>query len=521
MARAEALRLGPFVGGLNTASDPTAVADSELVVCNNFELDIDGSLVSRPPIVETVNLSATWTERIVIIGRGSFPGGDYLIGSNTNGVFSFDGSTWTLISAPLKSKVALQYNDNMYIVPQPGAGAVGGRWSPSGGFVADTNMPEGEAAVFHKSRMFVVPGLGASTNSSRLRFTDPITSTTLTWTSTNLVDVSQGDGQKLIDIIVYNDNLLMFKQDSTFLLAYDIKPSDAILRNINSVIGVTSRRCVVTYENSVYIFHEGQIYEVVNYDFSRINMKVPLDYDPTVPSSTTRAEEVFLSLIGDRLIIRFFNKIYVYGLRTRTWSTWSSVNETLHNFGPLMAFPTNAAQASNTKYYAGSSITQHENVFYILDGYNSTDQEKTLSTNYDITCTATTKNYDLADSHHFKKLMWWGADILTTRNISGLANPIIQSFGVTWTQMAANTWSFYATRTWGQPLTIAPTITTDITNTVDAGRMFVKFLKTLRFRQINFTVKLLTNGTTGQGPPRLFTLTAMIGSKQTVTKQVN
>ena len=48
MARAEALRLGPFVGGINTASDATAVADSELVDCVNFELDIDGSLVGRP-----------------------------------------------------------------------------------------------------------------------------------------------------------------------------------------------------------------------------------------------------------------------------------------------------------------------------------------------------------------------------------------------------------------------------------------------------------------------------------------
>jgi hypothetical protein len=521
MARAEALRLGPFVGGLNIASDPTAVADSELVVCNNFELDIDGSLIARPPIVETVNLSATWTERINIIGRGSFSGGDYLIGSNTNGTFAFDGNAWTTISASLKSRVALQYNDKMYIVPQPGNGAQGGYWSPGGAFTADTNMPEGEAAVFHKSRMFIVPGISATTNSSRLRFTDPITSTTLTWTSTNLIDVSQGDGQKLIDIIIYNDNLMLFKNDSTYLLAYDIKPSDAILRNINSVIGVTTRNCVVTYENSVYVFHEGEVFEIINYDFTRINLKVPFVFDSSVPASTTRAEEVFLSILGDRLLVRFFNKIYIYGLRTRTWSTWSSVNETLHNFGPLMAFPTNAPQASNTKYYAGSSITQHESVFYILDGYSSTEQEKTLSTNYDISCTIQTKNYDLADSHHFKKLMWWGADILTRRNVTGTATPVIQSFGVTWTQMAANPWSFYTVKTWGQPLTDIPTAITSITYAGDLGRMFVKFLKALRFRQINFTLTLLTTGTTVQGPPRVFTLTAIIGSKQTVTKQVN
>ena len=48
----DALQIGPFVGGLNTFSDPSAVADNELVVCDNFELDLDGSLKSRPPFID-------------------------------------------------------------------------------------------------------------------------------------------------------------------------------------------------------------------------------------------------------------------------------------------------------------------------------------------------------------------------------------------------------------------------------------------------------------------------------------
>src|SRR5689334_13242360 len=125
MARGEALRFGPFVGGLNTGSDPTAVADSELVDCVNFELDIDGSLVGRPPIVEAANLSATWTKRINIIGNAIFSSGSYLIGSNSDGTYAFDGTGWSTILAGLESRVAIQYNDNVYIIPAPTSG-VGG-----------------------------------------------------------------------------------------------------------------------------------------------------------------------------------------------------------------------------------------------------------------------------------------------------------------------------------------------------------------------------------------------------------
>ncbi len=520
MARAEALRFGPFVGGLNTGSDPTAVADSELVDCCNFELDIDGSLVGRPPIVETINNAATWTKRINIIGNAIFATGSYIIGSNSDGTYAFDGAAWTTILAGLESRVAIQYNDNVYIIPAPTSGVGGGRWNPTTGYTADASMPKGEAAVIHKTRLYVVPGISATTNASRLTFTDPITSTTLSWPGANILDVSPGDGEKLVDIIVYNDNLLLFKQDSTFILAYDLQPSDAILRAANTTIGATTRRCVVQYENSAYVYHEGNVFEIVNYDFNRINIKVPFLYDGTAPS--TRLEEVFLSLLGDRLVCRYYNRIYVYGLKTRTWSRWESSDAVLHNFGPLVEFPSNPTQSVSTKYYAGSSVQNQETLVYIPDGYDATTKESsTAGGNQDIKCFFITKNFDLADSHHFKKMMWWGADVYTTRDIAGLATPIVTSFQVKWGDLAGMTWGALAGRSWGQPLVNSVVVETDVAITVTASRKFIKFLKTMRFRQINYRVNMLYDGTTSQGPCRLFTLTAIIGSKQTVPKQVN
>lgn len=523
MARGQALRLGPFVGGMNTASDATTVADSELVDCVNFELDIDGSLTGRPPIVETT--APGGTGNFLAIGRAIIAGVSYVIfARSSGGVYAYDGSSLTTIKSNLKSKVALQYQDNVYIVPAPGTSGTqaGGRWDGST-FTADASMPEGEAAVFHKSRMFIVPGAGATTNTSRLYRTDIISSTTLSWGS--FTEVSPGDGEALVDVIVYNDNLMLFKQDSTYVLAYDLQPTDAIVRAISSTIGATAYNCVALYENSVFVYHEGSVFEIVNYDFARTNLKVPFEYDGAVPTSRTRTQNVFLSIVGDRLVLRYYNRIYVYGLKTRTWTRWESASDTLHNFGPFVEFPANPVQSVNTKYYAGSCLDA-PHIMYVPNGFDATTQEAyTVTTEADtpvaITCTMRTKNYDLADSHHYKKMMWWGADVYTSEPVVGKASPIISSFRVTWANLSTYTYAELADKTWLQPLS-APTLTeTDVTDNGAIYRKFIKFQKAMRFRQMYFQVEMSHDGTTVTGPCRLFTLTAIMASKQTVVSQVS
>jgi hypothetical protein len=519
MPRGEALRLGPFVGGLNTGSDPTAVADSELVVCTNFELDLDGSIVQRPPIYEVAHVGA-YTHNTVI-GSAIISGVSYIIVNNSNGVYAFDGVTWTLILAGLTSYTALQYRNLVYIVATEASVQNGGYWKPGVGFTAIATMPRGESAIFSKARMFIVPGSKATVNPSRLQFSDPVVADALTWPAINIIDISPGDGQNLIDILIYNDNILLFKQDSTYVLAYDLQPTDAILRNISTTIGATTRFCVQLYENSVFVYHEGKVYEIVNYDFSQLNIKVPFEFDGATPVGTTRSDEVFLSKFGDRLLVRYYNKLYVFGLKTRVWSLWESANDILHNFGPLVAFPSNPTQSINTKYYGGSCITQLPSMLVITDGYDAVTKEGTLGGLVTIFSTLQTKNYDLADSHHFKKMMWWGADILTNQDIVGQAEPIVTSFQVTWADLVTKTWASISGNTWAAPLLTPAVVETDITILTSVSRKFVKFRKAMRFRQIHYTVTLKGDGSTATGPCRLFSMTAIIGSKETVSKQVS
>jgi hypothetical protein len=323
MPGGQPLRLGPFIGGLNTLSDVSAIADSELADCINYELDIDGSLICRPPFQEIID-NAAFAERIVLLGVALLGGNIYVIGSNSGGVYYWVSNVWTLITNTFQATCMVQYADKIWLVAKIGSANPGGSWDGTT-FTAIAAMPKGAAAVVHKERMYVVPGLTATLNGSRLIFSNAGNFTT--WTGTDFLDVKAGDGQHLVDLVVYQDNLLLFKEDSTYLFAFDIKPADGIVRQISSTLGTTQQHCVASYESSVFFYHEGEVYEVINLDFNRINTKVPFTYDATAPVGGAFVENVFLSIFGDRLLVRYFNRIYVYGLRTRTWTRWASAND--------------------------------------------------------------------------------------------------------------------------------------------------------------------------------------------------
>lgn len=717
------LRLGPFIGGLNTVSDATAIADAELVDLTNLELDIDGSLISRTPLIE-VNGHSTWTERIIMIGSGTFSGVTYLFGSNTNGVYRFSAGAWVLITSTFKASVAIQYNNKMWFVPAIGHTGLGGNWDPTAGFVVDADIPVGSAAIIHKERLFIVPGIDATTNGSRVKFSN--VADFGTWSASDFFDIMPGDGANVIDITVYQDNILLFKAHSTFVFAYDVRPADAVVRHISLTIGVDRQHTMVNYENQVYIFHENWVYEIINYDFHRLNTKVPFVRDETAPTPFSE-EAIHLSLLEDRLICRFFNRIYVYGLRTRTWSEWSANKNVLHYFGPIVTLHPSGEEH---EYYAGSALLDNRTVIQLFDERTASNKESSLdpdvtnfndtftrtssdgwgtansgqtwstsggtSTDYtvdgskgivsigavnsnrhtliasysqqdvdiravvessvvatgaaiaggitcrvvdlsnhyvakvafkttgqanvelgkvvagvfttlanadigtyvaneqfnlrvriegtslkaklwkiaaleplnwtitttdsaftaagaigtrnrldtgntntlpvvvrydnirsfvlsstggDIPCRAKTKNFDMAISHQFKRLWWWGADVTTNRNATGTATPIILSFSVTWDQLASVSWD--ALQTWDQPLTTLSSVVTVVATGTGTARRFIKFLKGLRYRQINFQVDLITDGSTVDGPARIFTFTIITESKQRVPKAIN
>jgi hypothetical protein len=521
----EILRLGPFSGGLNIGSDPVLIADNELINCLNFELDVDGSLVSRPAI--QVTFQGANNERLLIFGSVVFSGTLYLFATRNGGTYvsSNAGSTWTQLNpggVSRECKTMEVYNDTVWMPATVGSANGGISWTPGGGAVAVAAMPRAEKCIVHKNRLYVVRGENATTTASRLTFSQSADFTT--WPAPNFIDVQPGDGDTLNNVIVYQDNLLLFKGESTHVLAYDLDPTDAILREINPVVGSGGSFGVVQYENTVYAMHRNKVYEITNFNFSLINLKVPPVFDNSLPSgTTTRYENQHLSLLGERLVVRYFNRTYVFALRSRTWSEWEKNDDSStiewHIFGPLIR-ARDLAGSGLDSYYTGYSFDVSSGgykVIKIVDGRTGGAAEGTGT--HKFYCIATTKDYDMADPVRYKRLFWWGADVITGQDVVGSITPITLVSSIAWSALTTETWADLLT--WGSALigsvAYLETISgDDITNT----NKMIKFGKSMRFRKANFSVRMETDGTPDQ-PTKIFQFAAVVGMKQTVSARIS
>lgn len=518
-----ALQIGPFIGGMNTYSDPSAIADDELADCVNFEVSLDGSLVSRPPIQSVVE-NTNWNERIYLLTVANIGGNQYIIGSNGDGVWYFHSGTWTLITNAFFASAAVQYNDVVYILPNPNNQSIAlAKWDPVNGYsdVSPANLKTmmgntnfgGSKLLMYKGRLFIIPGPSKTDATSRLIFSDPGNPESYSQT-TQFVDINPGDGQRLMEAVVHDDNLILFKTDSTYVFTFSSTPADAELIRINNVVGAQGQRCTESWENSIFVLHRGTVYEIVNYNFAPINIKVPFFLDTSAPSQ--RVESIFLSRVKDRLIVRWFNRIYVYHLRTRTWTRWESADESLHNFGPVVEL----ASSSTTEYYAGSSVKDDKRLFKIGWAYNNVDIEEIDGTPVSINCSLRTKHYDLSDSFHFKRLHWWGVDALVTNTVTGTVRTIVATFLPSWGDWEAQyTWG--ELDTWGTLSNETVTQTMINVSGLSHLRSFYRFLKSVRFRQANFYVESSTDGSNQDGPIRVFSLTLVGTVKQVVSKGIN
>lgn len=520
------LRLGPFAGGLNIGSDPVLIQDNELISCLNWDFDVDGSLISRPAI--QITFQGAQNERLLIFGSVVFSGTLYLFATRAGSTFvsSNAGGTWTALAPgglPRECKTMEVYNNTVWLPATVGSANGGMSWTPGGGAVAVAAIPRAEKCVVHKNRLYVVPGENATTNASRLTFSQSADFTT--WPGANFLDVQPGDGDTLNNLVVYQDNLLLFKGESTHVLAYDLDPVDAILREINPVVGSTGSFGVTQYENTVYAMHRNKVYEVVNFNFGLINLKVPLVFDNSLPTGTTaRYENQHLSTLGERLIVRYFNRTYMYHLRTKSWAEWkkTDVSSTIewHTFGPLVRARDLTGSGADD-YYTGYSFDVSSGgykVIKIKDGRFSGAAEG-IAGGHKFYCIATTKDYDIADPIRYKKLMWWGADLISGKQVIGSIKPITLISSTTWDALTTQTWN--QLETWGNPLlgstAFMETVAADeITNT----NKLIKFGKTLRFRKANFSIQLETDGSPTQ-PTKIFQFTAVVGMKQLVSARAS
>lgn len=156
------------------------------------------------------------------------------------------------------------------------------------------------------------------------------------------------------------------------------------------------------------------------------------------------------------------------------------------------------------------------NLIKLMDEYQNTTAVEYME------CFLKTKSYDYQANSVFKRLFWWGVDLKTPRVIELKAIPLGRVRSVTWNQLEDYTWDQLEAGTWDNPLSWlneSNTIT-DISDPnvgiSENGRFFYKAPKSLRFRQIQFSIATSSLGNIQTGPVKLYSMTTYVLPKEKV-----
>jgi hypothetical protein len=524
----EEIRIGPFVGGLNTLSSQSSIDDLELHQMINFENDRDGSLVSRPPIFTTeFVLGGSGGQTLLGYYVEASTGNRYLIASNSNqdATYYLSGTTWNVITTDFAASAVIQFRDELWILaPHDRPEGTSGTWSPGGAFAPVAGMPSGSAIVANKERLWIAPGKDAETNGSRVWVSD-LSAGAIVWDG-DFFNVSQGDGQNVVDLaIVYND-LVIFKQRSTYRFSYGADVSTGQVSRISDSIGVTDVHCWASYENQLFVLFDDNVYEFTNYIYTRINYTIPLEgFRPAIDFEHTHC----LSIWADRVIVAFYGQTMVYNLMTRTWCEW---RRCLPEFGfdidnplPIGRVLQIPGDTNPDSAYMDTGLANSLTDSAFLGQINNeliTQESDDYHLSELMQCVAETKAYDYQSPAIWKRLRFWAADVEIKGSIDVLAQPVLFGSQITWGKMDDETWDFYSDSPWGNLLGTTGVEADSVSVAgLGEGRKFIKFLKSLRFRQISFRIEAETRGTIATAPVRIFSLVTYAKEKALVTPKIS
>lgn len=372
------IQIGPLTGGLNNVSNAGESRDAEVIDLVNLEVTLDQALTSRPAIEAMTGstLPATNTITWDVLGIYRIDSSEwYLIVSlpkdgttnvNTtvraylNGIVG-PGETIITIkeSLGLNNRVAAmaQFKDRLYFCTPFGATEDGFSWKKGEGVggTAIAAMPHGNVMISWKTRLWIA-GTGESTLGDRVRLSkiDGTGPHPDQWDAADFFDVEPGSGGFITAVIPSFNNLIIFKNDGTWRFTYASEPAGGTVDKISGAVGCASKHAVCDFENYLYVYDQGRVYELVNSGFTQVNRFVMFKEDDMGVDAS--APDVEMSIVNRRLIVRYFNALYCFNVDTKAWCKWRSYNGTP---GRFLELPTDSASAASSTFVAASrGLTQ-------------------------------------------------------------------------------------------------------------------------------------------------------------------
>lgn len=549
--RERSAALQSFTGGLNNYWDQSAIADNELADIVNFEFTTSGSLMSRPAIYteksgDTTIVSPVANQAIDILGiYVRADGVRFLVVTTTakTWIYNVEAKTWTEI-ATFKASDCTQYL-NKIVLSSTTAGQ-GGYWE-AGTFTNTPSMPALGGIELFQTRFFGY-GVEKTTTANIVYWTNistagPSGESTSVWNwldaNSNYMyaEIGGGDGQWITAIAQGYNDIVIFRNRSTYRYSYSDVPEEGTMQAMQQDIGAESRRSVVKFENAHFVLSGGILYKYQNWLYYPLNAQKVL----FKTNEFNKRFQHAVSIVGRRCMVWHNGSIYAYNLDTETWSQWESI----HKVAYFITVPRRSEESVESLFFGISGATNLADIdqsnfplYRIEDSSISSGSSETFQ------CSLRTKIYDFQTPVEWKRLYFWTADIATALPVQAVAYPVALTetpSPISWDELSKDgladplfsswdslsrdslgdsdygTWDTIALPTGG----IASNITQFGTILSGPVRTEIKLNQALRFRRIYFELYLDCDGTASTSPVQIFSIIPMIGAKAKIQREAN
>ena len=406
--------------GQNSAILGAGIDDSEFTYLQNFNPTREGLLRKRTGLINVVSTVYGGTNQRVLGIQRTAAGTDYLIFTDGAKVWrsalpGLSSATEVLLAAASIANVSWGFesgyniptNQNQFnLVRNPGA-PIG--ISEAG--VAATLGAGGVAtfALAFKERMWLFDSRYANGSESQIFYSKVGDYSTWAAPDGGVMNVQVGDGDFLVSAIIYNDQLIMFKSRSTWVLSAEGDRLSWTVRQLHGSIGCAGRGTPVIINGFIYFFSGTSVYRTDGTTFEDLglNIKDKFNFAWDTPALTMGSDATFWD---NKYILRLNNSsntLYVYDIYADAWTTW-----VLHGAAACQGFA-RYQEYSTDFLYTGNPVNgklmRFGDTFYEDDSVGTS-----TGTGTQVQAQAFTKHMDFGNPasykrNHYSELVYGGS----------------------------------------------------------------------------------------------------------------
>jgi len=299
--------------GLNNRDAAGRIQDSELMECQNFDLGRAGELIRRTGINQLIS-GVGASGNVYLLGLFQTSTVSQILFRVGVQLYYYDGNNFTLIGTYNNMEQGVQYADKFYIVRRDDVIL---QWDGAALTTIPTS-PSGTTCRIYKDRMFVSNSFGPFP--SRVYYSKVADFSTAGWNALgSFVDVQPGDGDVVVAFALLQDNFIIFKAFSTWILYVAPDVTAWQLRNASPEIGCTSKYTPREIEGFLYFVGPRGVYKTDGSTFDEISTAVHPIFRQQVVAPTT-LNQTCAAWWEDKYIV-LFQSFAV----PPTWGSWATL----------------------------------------------------------------------------------------------------------------------------------------------------------------------------------------------------